>query len=654
MSKSMRLLTLFFAAVGVASLLSFHFSVPELGGPRNLLPDAEKVTLLDADKVEGLLWSEATLQSHRPLNPSYSYPYAIPYGSNILLAPLVHFVGLKLISNQIGMFLFSLVILGVAFFFARSLSCDRQTAALGAAIVFLSFRSSLGANLLHHILFYQIGLVCGMGMFAVVFRAYRRGSLTTNMSLLLACFAAWSAANGGISIALGAMPVVIALAVVRCQDRDGSFRKVFWPCLGRVGVGFLIGLAAYLWAMRSIEETGYIDETGSFKFQNLDKCLESLSLLPKHWLTLFLTHKIGGVEIGTLEGVETTFSLVMAVIIAVLPLFFLFRYAKLSLCKQAVFIYGVSIWMLCLAQFVFFRGPLDRLLYSGLFANYIFLSVVVVEYRMSTLRHQWIAPSLSLLLALWCLYFTCTAIWKVDSALIDDLKERGFKQGCATFWKANGNTVLSGGQIRIAPIELKSSGYIAPDFFQSDQSWYWPRNPVDNCFLLLDNAEWTTMRGAANGMLFNLAKDYFTSCGYHVLVYSGPHWRKLFTGTIFAYNFNIKNWTRHCTFGSNKLVIHENGESRGPYISLDKNMRCNVHIRGKNLDNATIYASGVHEERIPLELVYTKKTDSEVWFSFTSEFDLERLDIVIRNRANKGDIVLYSEVLESSPQNDLQ
>ncbi len=83
MSKSMRLLTLFFAAVGVASLLSFHFSVPELGGPRNLLPDAEKVTLLDADKVEGLLWSEATLQSHRPLNPSYSYPYAIPYGSNI-------------------------------------------------------------------------------------------------------------------------------------------------------------------------------------------------------------------------------------------------------------------------------------------------------------------------------------------------------------------------------------------------------------------------------------------------------------------------------------------------------------------------------------------------------------------------------------------
>jgi hypothetical protein len=404
--------------------------------------------------------------------------------------------------------------------------------------------------------------------------------------------------------------------------------------------------------MRSIEETGYIGETGSFKFQSLDECLESLSLLPRHWLTLFLTHEIRGVEIGTLEGAETTFSLAMAVFIAVLPLFFLFRYAKLSLSKRTVLIYGASLWVLCLAQFVFFRGPLDRLLYSGFFANYLLLEVALVEYRMATSRHQWVAPSLSLLLALWCLYFTCTAIWKVDSALVDDLKSHGFEQGCATFWNANGNTVLSDGQVRIAPVKLKSSGYIAPHFFQSDKSWYWPGNHADNCFLLLDNAEWITMHGAANGMIFNLSKDYFTSCGYHVLVYSGSHWMKLFSGEVFSYNFNVKNWTRGCTFGRNKLVIHENGESRGPYISLDKNVMCNVRITGKNLDNATIYASGVHEERIALDLVYTKKTDSEVRFSISSGFDLERLDLVIRNCAGKGDVVLYSEVLEKKPKKD--
>ena len=116
--------------------------------------------------------------------------------------------------------------------------------------------------------------------------------------------------------------------------------------------------------------------------------------------------------------------------------------------------------------------------------------------------------------------------------------------------------------------------------------------------MLLDPDEWNRLQKAPNHMLFNLAKDHFESQKFHVLVYSGPRWLKMLSGKIFVYNFNANYCARACTSGNNRRLIHKGGASHGPYLALGKGERCNVRIRGRNLDNAVISVYGVQDERV--------------------------------------------------------
>ena len=651
MQKLTRIFMLLFAAIVIASLLAFHFSNPAISRLEKAeYPSAHTWTvgLINSDQVDGLLWADASLHARRLLSPSFAYPYAIPYGANIILAPFVRIFGLSVLSNQLGMFLFSLLVLCLIFAFVFPLSRCCEDAAIGSAAVFLAFRSLAGANLLHHILHYQLGFVCGMGMLAAVFRILKRGSLTLFPAVLLFFFAAWSGANGSVTIVLAGVPVVVAISVLRLEGRDENIRHVFWQSLAVIVAGLLIGLVAYRWAMQGITDGGYIEKHGSYTFLSLNQCAENLAVLPKTWFKLFLTHITEGVRINSLEGLETLFSLGMAILVGAIPFIWVRRYGKLGPQARVLLVYCAAVWLICLMQFVLLRGSIDRLLYNGFFANYLLLGVTVVKTYRANPRFIRFGLPLSLMLALWCIYFVCTATWKVDGELVNELAARGLTRGCATYWKASGNTVLSGGKTRIAPVLLGEGCKVLPWHYNSDDSWYSIGNRRDDCFMLLDPDEWNRLQKAPNHMLFNLAKDHFESQKFHVLVYSGPRWLKMLSGKIFVYNFNANYCARACTSGNNRRLIHKGGASHGPYLALGKGERCNVRIRGRNLDNAVISVYGVQDERVYLQPEYTRKTDSEILFSFVPEVDLERVQVEICNRSSDEDVVLTSEILDAT------
>ncbi len=455
-------------------------------------------------------------------------------------------------------------------------------------------------------------------------------------------------ANGSVTIALSVIPVVVALSVVRIKDGDGILTRVFWNCLAAIGIGLVMGLVVYRIGMHGIVEGDYIERMGSYSFLSPDKWTENIALLPRTWIKLFLTHITEGVRITSPEGLEILFSLGVSIVVGLFPWYCLCRYAKLSFHERFVLAYGASVWIVCLMQFVLLRGPIDRLIYNGLLANFLLLGIAVVRSCRANTRFTWFGPPLALLLALWCVYFTCTATWKVERTLINELEARGLRQGCATYWGANGNTVLAEGKVRVAPIFLRTNGQVAPRHYDSDASWYSIGNRRNDCFMLLDPDEWNMARKAPNHMLFNLAKDHFESQGFHVLVYSGPHWQKMLSGKIFAYNFNTNSWSRGCTSGNDRRLVHKGGVSFGPRLALGKEERCNVRIMGRNLGNATISVCGVHGERIYLQPEYTRKTDSEILFSFVPEVDLEHVEVAIRNRSSNEDVVLTSEILDAT------
>ena len=444
------------------------------------------------------------------------------------------------------------------------------------------------------------------------------------------------------------MPVVIALAVMRIKGGDGILARVFWHCLAAIGVGLVMGLVVYRIGMHGIVEGDYIERTGSYSLLRPDKWTENLAVLPRTWIKLFLSHTTEGVRITSLEGLETLFSLGVSIVVCLFPWYCLCRYSKLGFHERIVLVYGVCVWIVCLMQFVLLRGPLDRLIYNGLLANFLLLGIAVVRSCRAKTRFTWLGPSLALLLALWCVYFSCTATWKVERTLINDLETHCLAQGCATYWKANGNTVLAEGKVRIAPIKLWESGKVAPWHYNSDASWYSIGDRRDDCFMLLDAYEWNMAREAPNHMLFNLAKDHFESQGLHVLVYSGQHWLKMLSGKIFAYNFNISDRSRGCTSGNDRRLIHKGGVSFGPGMKLSPGQRCNVRITGRNLGKATLYVYGVNGKRVYMKPEYRKRDDSELSFSFVPDLELVSVEVAIYNKDGEEDVVLYSEVLDAS------
>ena len=657
MRKTAQLLTLLFAVIGVASLLTFHFSLPtikEFEAVEDPSVHARNVGLINSDQVDGIIWAEAALHAKRPLNPNFSYPYAIPYGANLILVPFVRMFGLRVLSNQLGMFLFSLIVLGVAVYLIRPLSCNWKDAAIGTAVIFLAFRSRMGANLLHHVLYYQLGFVCGMGMLGALFWIARRGTFTLSSAVLLVIFALWGGANGSTTIALAVFPVVVALSVIRFKDVDGVLIHVYWRCLAAIGVGLFLGLVAYRVGMLGTVEGSYIEGAGSYSFLNSCKWTENISVLPKTWINLFFTRITEGVQINTLDGVETLFSLGMSIFVGVFPFYCLWRYAKLSIYERLVLVYGASVWLVCLMQFVLLRGPIDRLLYNGLLANFLLLGIAVVQSFKANKHFIWLGPSLSLILASWCFYFVYNATWKTDCTLLNELEARGLTQGCATYWKANGTTVHSGGKVRIGPIIIGAGGTIVPWRYNSDASWYRPARHGADCFLLLDADEWEKVQRAPNNTLFNLSKSHFVSQGFHVLVYSSSHWEKMLSGKVVSYNFidDDGRWASGCTSGKEGRSIHPGGVSFGPYIALVKGVRCHVRITGRNLKTAAVSVYGVSGERVSLQPEYKCKTDSEMCFSFISEVDLEGLEVVIRNPSKTGDVILFTEVIDAAMPGD--
>ncbi len=631
------------AVVVVASICVFQFSFPIDMKP--LVGGHTVRTQLDSDKVEGVLLAEATLHSGRPLDPDFSYPYAIPFGPNIIIGPFVRAFGVGVLANSCGMFVFSLFLTVVCLFFFRSLGCDWLRSSAGVAIVFLSFRSRLGANLLHHILFYQLSYVCGLGIFAAMFLAERKGRIGKTSMAALVLFPLWAASNGIITAVMSTVPVVLGLcAAATCLE--AGRRHVIMRSLTLVALGLVAGFAANFGAMHGITETGYIEKAGTYTFLSAENWMANAAKLPSEWVKFFFPTSPEGVRAFSVAGVEVFISLSMCVVVLAIPVYLLFRFRALEFHERALVIYSACTWSICLLQYVFMRGQINRLLFCGVFVNFTMMAVFSVR-RMRVDRQPltW-GIFVPVLLAFWAVRFPCGATWKVDRALICELESRGLRNGCATYWNASCNTVLANGKVRVNPIWLTSDGSIRPRFYNCGRRWYANLVGKDKTFVILNKDEFERLAAARNNILLQLAKDRFEVQGFNVLVFSGRHMKKMLSNMVFSYNFKSTKWSKNCSAMDDGRHVRKGGVSFGPYMKVCRGTRCEVRITGRNLDKARIVVRSRKDGETVIRPEYKLRTSGKTSFSFVSEIDLERLEVVISNYSD-DDIVLSTEIIDA-------
>lgn len=182
------------------------------------------------DYIEGVFWADASLKSFSFVNPDYVYYYLIPFGSNIIMAPFVALFGTSLLANQLGMVVFYLLYIFVAFKLANALFPDnKRSMLLFVCVVSLFVYTYVGDNLLHHLLMYGIGFVCLLGELACLIEINNQKNTKTNYLLLL-FFCLWSSLNG-FSAALSTIPVIVALVYTKYKRNNlfdnESIRLIF-------------------------------------------------------------------------------------------------------------------------------------------------------------------------------------------------------------------------------------------------------------------------------------------------------------------------------------------------------------------------------------------------------------------------------------------
>ena len=614
----------------------------------------------NSDYVEGVLWADATLHSGRLLDPDFSYAYAIPFGSNLLMLPFVKLFGICQLANSCGMLLMYVIMVATFLFFVRQLTGDWTEILAGTAVLILAFRSFVGMDLLHHVLYYQLCHVCLLGMLGAILHLYQRrnqkkASRFFYIAILL-LYGVWSGANGVVSVVLGAFPVFFALAILAICNK--SSRREWLKYALMAGAAVLIGLILYCLAMRGVTETDYIENTGTYVFRSIHEWIENLRMLPEKWLTIFLLNDPEGIRVTSFQGMVFLFSICWGVFLAIVPLFYIgkLRKKRLSETETAVFTASVAVWGVCLMQFVLFRGSELRLLLNAVLINFALLCLLFVYKRgeRTTAGRYWYAEMIAgVLLALYSLLFVVTADWHYSTAVTDRVLEEGLPYGFGTFWNANYYTVQSSDAVKIRPVEL-NNGSITPMPYQSRPEWYeiGQLNGNDWFFVLTDE-EYETLKTGSNSILFETCVREFEvedeAEYYHVMVFPADMMNVLFENKGFIYTFNNEEFSRDCQTSDQRREIMDGGVSFGPYINVPAGQNCKVEITGKHLKEAKISAYSFAENTV-LEPDYELVTDNKIIFFVRPDIDLTEFEVSVENASDDDftdPIILDSETVKA-------
>ncbi len=281
------------------------------------------------DYFEGVFWAEASLRSHALLHPSYIYYYAVPFGSNLLMAPFVKLFGISYAANEAGMLVFFLLYLLALAYLARTLFPERAQRALFCALTSMFVFTYAGDNLLHHLLFYGIGLVCFLAELAAVIRILRKEAVRRNGVILGIC-CLLASVNGIASAALSTIPVFMGCVLVLYRNgslsENGKRRQnaaLLLPMPLITGAGLLIKKLVVSHAVtRDLYQQRFV----------LDGADDVVRHITQHLLTgylkLFYYDTKEKVFLFSTRGVLFLIRLLFAVLVVAVPVYFLRKEKK--------------------------------------------------------------------------------------------------------------------------------------------------------------------------------------------------------------------------------------------------------------------------------------------------------------------------------------
>lgn len=471
------------------------------------------------DYLEDIYWSEALLKSGKLISNDFTYYYMIPFGANIIMAPFVALLGPCMLANQIGMIVFLVIYLVAIFTLARSLFKDFNKQCYFVAIVSMFTFTYIGDQFWHHVIYYNLAFVCSVGQIGCSINIFNKKNSTLNYIGLI-IWTIWGASNGLAIMALSSSALIISLFIyMMLQSKPFEYfkenKKIILISILSTIIGYVLNILATLNVKGIREEIKFVFDSAEAivnnLFHNLFVCyLENFYVLSK------------GLSLFSVTGIGIIICILFAILVATSIYFLIHNWKKSRNEEKFVYINGIVISLICIAQFSMMKITNERFIFNATLYMFIVLAINVVNYLEKRNNRILILTLLLCFMAAFLFRglraYSANKIEKENKEeIISILEKEGLYYGFSeesTVWYT-----LSEGKIKAAGIKIvtdnpqNNRGNIPNDFYNKPD--------VNKFFVIITDEENNLIQ---DDSLTSIAIENKEINGYYIYVYDIEHW----------------------------------------------------------------------------------------------------------------------------------
>jgi len=498
-----------------------------------------------SDTTDTLMWAQASYDAGKLFNTDFNYACILPFGTSLIMQALIPIFGVTMKTHVIGMLIFFILFTASLIWMLRKMdwSWGWVSIAVFTELMICSGSEKLREIFWGHTIYYSLGtlfIFVGLALLFMILDTLKRREnspsaevlkkANTKMIVYVVLLCVWfilTCMNQIISITIFALPVMGGLFCERWLDNHTKpISKVNLQALvlfAIMGAGMVAGFLITKVLAKDIV-AGY---EGAFSnYSDINIWVDNLNTFPRAWFTLLGNTVRDGDKLMSVDSVKGILIVMTGVIILILPILSLCCYSKINDRKFRILIL-THMFMTMLIMMGYIMGKLSNANWrlSPIVAMSAVVSVAFLKWAVSQIPMRRVISLMSIPLMLVCC-ITASTIIKMPAdntednilyTLAEGLEEHGLTYGYATFWRANGVTVVSDSAVKVRSVNIDENN-IWKYTYQGCNSWYDKQEGVDRYFLLMDAGERDTMVNS-NNRLVSEKKEEFAIDGFIVWVF---------------------------------------------------------------------------------------------------------------------------------------
>lgn len=498
-----------------------------------------------SDTTDTLMWAQASHDAGKLFNTDYNYACILPFGTSLIMQALIPIFGVTMTTHVLGMLIFFILFTASLIWMLRKMhwSWGWISVAVFTELMICSGSEKLREIFWGHTIYYSLGtffIFVGLALLFIILDALKtkdapssaeelkKANIRMIVCIILLCI--WfilTCMNQIISITIFALPVMGAIFCERWLDNNAKpFSKKNVQALVLfviMGAGMVAGYLITNVLAKDIV-AGY--EGAYSNYSAIEKWVENLQTFPRAWFTLLGNTVHDGDKLMSVDSVKGLLIVIVGVILLALPVVALFFYNKIEDRKFRILLL-TYFFMTMLIMMGYIMGKLSSANWrlSPIVAMSAVVSIAFLKWAVSQVNMRRVISLLAIPMMLVCC-ITAVNIVKMPAdntednilyTLANGLEEHGLTYGYATFWRANGVTVVSDSAVKVRSVNIDENN-VWKYTYQSCNSWFDKQEGVDKYFLLMDAGERDTMVNSNNPLMSQKIEEFAIE-GYIVWVF---------------------------------------------------------------------------------------------------------------------------------------